>query len=137
VVGGRAGRAAAEHAALLGRVRATAGEPAGCAALGRGDLQRAMSRDASVVRDANGLQRLIGMLSKAPLSAVTTRSGLEDAALTVAARAVATAALAREESRGCHHRAEYADAAAAPARSLVVRLDADYSAQVEELAAVC
>ena len=122
VVGGRAGRAAAEHAALLGRVRATAGEPAGCAALARGDLQRAMSRDASVVRDADGLRRLIGTLSEAPLSAITTRAGLEDAALTVAARAVATAALAREESRGCHHRAEYADAAAAPARSLVVRL---------------
>ena len=137
VVGGRAGRAAAEHAALLGRVRATAGEPAGYAALARGDLQRAMTRNASVVRDADGLHRLIGTLSKAPLSAITTRAGLEDAALTVAARAVATAALAREESRGCHHRAEYADAAAAPARSLVVRLGADYSAQVEELAAVC
>jgi L-aspartate oxidase len=137
VVGNRAGRAAAEHAALLGRVRATAAEPAGCAALARGDLQRAMTRDASVVRDADGLHRLIGTLSEAPLSAVTTRAGLEDAALTVAARAVATAALAREESRGCHHRAEYPAAAAAPARSLVVRLGADYSAQVEELAAVC
>src|SRR3984885_784138 len=137
VVGNRAGRAAAQHAALLGRVRATAGEPAGCVALARGDLQRAMTRDASVVRDADGLHRLVGALSEAPLSAVTTRAGLEDAALTVAARAVATAALAREESRGCHHRAEYLDAAAAPARSLVVRLGADYSAQVEELAAVC
>jgi L-aspartate oxidase len=137
VVGNRAGRAAAEHAALLGRVRATAAEPAGCAALARGDLQRAMTRDASVVRDADGLHRLIGTLSEATLSAVTTRAGLEDAALTVAARAVATAALAREESRGCHHRAEYPAAAAAPARSLVVRLGADYSAQVEELAAVC
>jgi L-aspartate oxidase len=137
VVGNRAGRAAAEHAALLGRVRAAAAEPAGCAALARGDLQRAMTRDASVVRDADGLHRLIGTLSDAPLSAVTTQAGLEDAALTVAARAVATAALTREESRGCHHRAEYPGAAAAPARSLVVRLGADYSAQVEELAAVC
>ena len=34
VVGGRAGRAAAEHAALLGRVHATAGEPAGCCGTG-------------------------------------------------------------------------------------------------------
>ena len=66
VVGGRAGRAAAEHAALLGRVRATAGEPAGCAALARSDLQRAMTRDASVVRDADGLHQLIGTLSEAP-----------------------------------------------------------------------
>jgi L-aspartate oxidase len=96
-----------------------------------------MTRDASVVRDADGLHRLIGTLSEAPMSAVTTRAGLEDAALTIAARALATAALAREESRGCHHRAEYPDAAAVPARSLVVRLGADDSAQVEELAAVC
>ena len=96
-----------------------------------------MSRDASVVRDADGLQRLIETLSAAAAGAVATRAGLEDAALTVAARAVAAAALAREESRGCHHRAEYPDAAAEPARSLVVRLDADCSAQVEELAAVC
>jgi L-aspartate oxidase len=137
VVGGRAGRAAAEHAALLGRVRATAGEPAGYAVLARGDLQRAMTRDASVVRDADGLQRLLATLSEAPLSPITNRASLEDAALAVAARAVATAALAREESRGCHHRAEYPDAAAAPGRGLVVRLGGDYSAQVEELAAVC
>jgi L-aspartate oxidase len=137
VVGGRAGRAAAEHAALLGRVRATAGEPAGYAVLARGDLQRAMTRDASVVRDADGLKRLLATLSEAPLSPITNRASLEHAALAVAARAVATAALAREESRGCHHRAEYPDAAAAPGRGLVVRLGGDYSAQVEELAAVC
>jgi L-aspartate oxidase len=137
VVGGRAGRAAAEHAALLGRVHATPEDPGSRAALVRGDLQRAMSRDASVVRDADGLHRLIGTLSQAPAVAVTTRARLEEAALTVAAHAVATAALVREESRGCHHRAEYSGAAPAPARSLVVRLDDDYSAQVEELAAVC
>jgi L-aspartate oxidase len=137
VVGGRAGRAAAAHAALLGRIRATPEEPGSRAALVRGDLQRSMTRDASVVRDADGLRRLTGTLSQAPAVAVTTKARLEEAALTVAASAVATAALAREESRGCHHRAEYLDTAPAPARSLVVRLDADYGAQVEELAAVC
>ncbi len=110
VVGGRAGRAAAAHAGLFGRTRATATEPADCGALARDDLQRAMSRDASVVRDADGLHRLVDTLSDAPAGVVTTRAGLEDAALTVTARAVATAALAREESRGCHHRAEYPDA---------------------------
>jgi len=113
------------------------GELVGRAALVRSDLQRAMSRDASVVRDADGLHGLIDTLSAAPLAAVVTRARLEDAALTVTARALATAALAREESRGCHHRAEYADAAGTPARSLVVRLAADCSAQVETLAAVC
>jgi len=136
VVGGRAGKAAAAHAADSGPVRGV-GELVGRAALVRSDLQRAMSRDASVVRDADGLHGLIDTLSAAPLAAVVTRARLEDAALTVTARALATAALAREESRGCHHRAEYADAAGTPARSLVVRLAADCSAQVETLAAVC
>jgi L-aspartate oxidase len=138
VVGGRAGKAAAAHAVLAGSVRAAPMEATGCTALARGELQRAMGLDASVVRDAAGLSRLIDALSVAPEVAVTTRAGLEDAALTVTARAVAAAALAREESRGCHHRAEYADAAGTPARSLVVRLaTADCSAQVETLAAVC
>jgi L-aspartate oxidase len=137
VVGGRAGKAAASHAALAGKMHAEAVELDGCTALVRGDLQRAMGLDASVVRDADGLHRLIGTLSAAAPAAVTTRAGLEDAALTVTARAVAAAALAREESRGCHHRAEYADAPGTPARSLVVRLAADFGAQVETLAAVC
>jgi L-aspartate oxidase len=80
---------------------------------------------------------LIDTLSAAPVGAVATRAGLEDAALTVTARAVAAAALAREESRGCHHRTEYPDAAATPARSLIVRLADDDSAQVVEPVAVC
>ena len=135
VVGGRAGKAAAAHATLVGPGHARAAEPNDCLSLGRSDLQRAMSRDASVVRDADGLCQLIDTLSAAAVSAVATRTGFEDAALTVTARAVAAAALAREESRGCHHRAEYADAAATPASSLVVRLASDCGAQVEALAA--
>lgn len=122
---------------MIGPVRATAGEPGTAATLPRADLQRVMSRDASVIRDATGLRRLIGTLSAAPPHPVDGRATLEDAALTVAAHAVAAAALAREESRGCHHRAEHPATGPAPARSLVVRLDAGYSAQVEELAAVC
>jgi L-aspartate oxidase len=136
VVGSRAGRAAAAHARWVGRVRATAGESTGQAVLPRSDLQRAMSRDASVLRDAEGLHRLIDTLSAAPVGGVATRAGLEDAALTVTARAVAAAALAREESRGCHHRAEYPDAATTPARSIVIRLADDDSAQVVEPVAV-
>jgi L-aspartate oxidase len=137
VVGARAGKAAAAHAVDSGPVRAATAEIVARTALVRGDLQRAMSRDASVVRDADGLYGLIDTLSAAPLAAVVTRAGLEDAALTATARALAAAALAREESLGCHHRAEYPAAAGTPARSLVVRLTADDTAQVETLAAVC
>jgi L-aspartate oxidase len=137
VVGGRAGRAAAAHAALFGCPRTTAPEPTRRAALGRGDLQQAMSRDASVVRDADGLRRLTSALSDAPVRAMFTNVDLEDAALTVTARAVAAAALARDESRGCHHRAEYPDPTVVQARSIVVRLADDDSVQVEEPVAVC
>jgi L-aspartate oxidase len=138
VVGGRAGRAAAAHATTAGRPRARTPEPAGHTALARGTLQRAMSRDATVVRDADGLHRLIGTLSMAPVRAVINRAGLEDAALTVTARVVAAAAMARDESRGCHRRAEYPDTVPAQARSIVVRLaDDGNAAQVEALAAVC
>jgi L-aspartate oxidase len=140
VVGGRAGAAAAAHAAIAGHPTAKAPELTGLPALARSDLQYAMSADASVVRDVVGLHRLIGTLSAAPVRGVITRADLEDAALTVTARAVAAAATIRDESRGCHHRAEYVHADPAQARSVVVRLADHHSdpsaAQVEALAAV-
>ena len=137
VVGGRAGRAAAAHAVSVGRPHATVPDATGRAALARGDLQAAMSRDASVLRDADGLHRLTGRLSTAPVRAMFTHVDLEDAALTVTASAVAAAALARDESRGCHHRADYPDATFAQACSIVVRLADDDSVQVEEPVAAC
>jgi L-aspartate oxidase len=138
VVGGRAGRAAAAHAVTAGRPRARPPEPVAHTLLARSDLQRAMNRDASVVRNADGLRRLVGTLSAAPVRPVIGRAGLEDAALTVTARAVAAAAVARDESRGCHQRAEYPNTVAAQARSIVVRLaDDGNSAQIEVLAAAC
>jgi L-aspartate oxidase len=135
VVGGRAGRAAAAHAAAAGHRRATMPEPAALAALPRGDLQQAMSRDASVVRDAEGLRRLTDTLAAAPARLLAGRADLEDVALTVTARAVAAAALARDETRGCHHRAEYPHTDSGQTRSVVVRLDAG-DVRVEALAAV-
>ena len=138
VVGGRAGRAAAAHAAAAGPRSATAPEPVYGTALARNDLQLLMTRNASVVRDADGLQRLTDTLSAAPAHRVVNRGDLEDVALSVTARAVAAAALARTESRGCHHRAEYPEAASAEARSNTVRLaDDDNSVCVDALAAVC
>ena len=141
VVGGRAGKAAAAHATATGRSRATLPatwpEPITHTAPKRGELQRAMSRDASVVRDAAGLHRLSETLSDAQVRHVAGRPDFEDVALALTARAVTAAALARNESRGCHHRAEYSDAAPEQARSTVIRLaDDQNTVLVEALAAV-
>ncbi|MCV7435613.1 L-aspartate oxidase [Mycobacterium seoulense] len=137
VVGGRAGKAAAAHAAAAGRVVASECEPSAHTAPERGRLQAAMSRDASVVRDSAGLSRLSDTLSGAPVRAIAGRRDFEDVALAMAARAVTAAALARDESRGCHHRAEYPDPAPEQARSSVLRLADDRnSVAVEALAAV-
>ena len=136
VVGGRAGRAAAAHALLAGRSRARFPGLVGDVALNRVVLQEAMTRDASVVRDADGLRRLTDALSGGTVRRPSHRADLEDAALTLTARTVAAAALAREESRGCHHRADCPDAAA-QARSTTVRLSADGGiVGIDELAAV-
>ncbi len=137
VVGGRAGNAAAAHAAAAGPSRALLAEPIVSTAPKRKELQRAMSRDASVVRSAAGLRRLSETLSAARVRQVAGRRDFEDVALALAARGVAAAALARNESRGCHHRAEYSGAAAEQARSYVIRLAGDHTTVcVESLAPV-
>lgn len=137
VVGGRAGKAAAAHAMVAGRRRARMPEPIAHVAPRRADLQRAMSRDASVVRDAAGLHRLAETLNTAPARTVAGRRDFEDVSLAMAARTVTAAALARNESRGCHHRAEHAAALPEQARSSLVRLADDHTAvRVEVLAAV-
>jgi L-aspartate oxidase len=139
VIGGRAGKAAAAHAAAAGRVRASYPDLVGDRALNRVALQGAMTRDASVVRDGDGLCRLADALSRATVHRPLRRADLEDAALTLTARAIAAAALARDESRGCHHRMEY-PGAALHARSMIVRLSDDDSdggaVGIDELAAV-
>jgi L-aspartate oxidase len=122
VVGGRAGRQAAAHAVDAGPVRAVVDAPARRPVLDRMALQTAMSRYAAVVRDADGLGHLDEFLSGGTESETDSRRSFEDAALTVTARTVAAAAAARTESRGCHHRADFAEPDTAQARSTVVRL---------------
>ena len=108
VVGGRAGREAAGHASISGVPTAKV-QPAQRVALNRGELQRAMTRWASVVRDGDGLTSLVDELDGATPHTMVTRSEVEDVALTTSARAVAIAALARTETRGCHHRSDFPD----------------------------
>ena len=138
VIGGRAGQAAAAHAAAARQSPATVPEPIIHTAQQRHELQRAMSRDASVVRNAVGLQELSDSLAEVGVRNVAGRRDFEDVALTLTARAVTAAALARNESRGCHHRAEFPDAAPDQARSIVVRLAGDQiEVCAEALAAAC
>ena len=78
-------------------------------------LRQAMSRDAGVIRDAQGLARLIAVLD-----ALEAAHG--PAPTLVAAQLIARAALARQESRGGHFRADF-PATALPARTFIT-LDA-------------
>ncbi len=119
VVGGRAGRAAAQHSMDAGPSLAQRPAPSTRRALPRAELQRAMTRHASVVRDGEGLHRLAQELDVAIPRDLNSRADFEDVALTTTAGAVAAAALARTESRGCHHRSDFPDIDPALARSLV------------------
>lgn len=130
VVGGRAGQAAAEHAADAGSPRAVAVDGVARPILARAELQHAMSRYASVVRDGDGLRELTGLLDPARPRELRRRSDVEDAALTMTARAVTAAALHRTESRGAHHRADHPDTDPALAVSTTVGADADLTVKV-------
>jgi L-aspartate oxidase len=77
-------------------------------------LRRAMTRDAGVERNARGLQRLSAVIEQ------LQGAGPPPLPL-VSARLIAEAALAREESRGAHHRTDF-PAAGAVARHTRVAL---------------
>jgi L-aspartate oxidase len=137
VVGNRAGVAAVQHAVDAGPSRAIGSEPDRRPALARNDLQAAMSRDASVVRDADGLHRLAELVAHAPAASLRNRAALEDAALTTTAGAVIAAALDRIETRGCHHREDYPLPDPAMAISTTVRLSAGTPRVVEAQTVAC
>jgi L-aspartate oxidase len=114
VFGARAGRAAAAEGAGGGEPVSLAPFPDLPEAVLQ-TLRQAMSRDAGVIRDADGLERLV-----AALDAVEATHG--PAPTLVAAQLIARAALARQESRGGHFRADF-PATALPERTFVT-LDA-------------
>jgi L-aspartate oxidase len=136
VVGSRAGVAAASHAVDAGPSRALVVDPPSRVALSRKHLQGAMSRDASVVRDADGLRRLADLLAAAPKRPLRNRAALEDTALTTTAGAVVAAAMQRVETHGCHHRSDHPATDPAMAVSTTVRLSAGVPT-VAEPAGVC
>ncbi|MBJ7338473.1 L-aspartate oxidase [Mycolicibacterium sp.] len=136
VVGRRAGTAAAQHAGDAAPARAAV-EPVTRTALPRAELQRAMTRHASVVRDAIGLSHVVELLGTAQRRDLLGRADFEDAALTVTASVVAAAALDRRESRGCHHRGDHPDRDPARATSTHVRLQSDGTSKVTREAEVC
>lgn len=107
VMGRRVAGAAIDRAgtAISHRSRVIDSSPVGIAP--RSDLQDLMSISAALSRDHDGLTRLADHLDSTPRRRPVTASDHEDAALTVTARLVVEAALARKESRGCHHRTDY------------------------------
>jgi L-aspartate oxidase len=114
VFGARAGRAAAAEGEI-------GGEPVSLAALpdlpdaAFQALRKAMSRDAGVIRDAAGLTRLQDEVA-------TLEAAHGPCPPLVAARLIVDTALARQESRGGHYRADFPDKAD-PVRTFVT-LDA-------------
>ncbi|RKT56846.1 L-aspartate oxidase [Saccharothrix australiensis] len=126
VVGTRAAEAVAADLALgvLARCAGDAELPTAPVA-DRDSLQRVMSRYAAIGRDAEGLAVVGSVLDLSTVDRkLDTRELVEDAALTVAARALIAAAAERAESRGCHVRTDApARDDARWARSQVVRLN--------------
>ncbi|ONI70604.1 L-aspartate oxidase [Actinosynnema sp. ALI-1.44] len=127
VVGARAARAIAADiaACLLADPRAAVRAPLPTAPVADRDvLQRVMSRYAGIGRDAEGLAVVGSVLDVSAVDTVLkTKQRVEDAALTLVARALIAAASARTESRGCHVRTDFPDSDPAWQHSLAVRLN--------------
>jgi L-aspartate oxidase len=100
---------------------ASHGDPAALSrgVVGRGELARAMSRYAGVMRDADGLNELLQVIADAgAVSGVLELEAVEAANLRTVSLLIAAGALRRAESRGCHRRRDATETAAAPWHTL-------------------
>lgn len=121
VFGRAAGRAAAQQSAGVAKGQSLRIAPQ------REDLlalRRAMDEHCLLGRTAEGLGAMARLLDELDAS-VAAGGSPRPANATLSARALVTSMLARTESRGAHHRADFPDEDPAQARPLVVRLDAD------------
>jgi L-aspartate oxidase len=87
----------------------------------RDDLQQLMWDAAGLSRNGADLRRAAARLASWRTPAVSDAKSAEDANLLVVARAVVASALAREESRGGHHRTDFPESDPAQARHSAVR----------------
>jgi L-aspartate oxidase len=125
VVGARTAKAVAADlaAGLLSRARVSCWSPPTAPVANRDTLQRVMSRYAAIGRDAEGLAVVGSVLDVSTVDTpLTTRVQIEDAALTLVARALIASAAERTESRGCHVRSDFPDPDPAWQRPLPIRL---------------
>jgi len=81
------------------------GEGEEAAAEGRAEVRRLMAEKAGLVRTGDGLRQALGRIEA--LAAALPEGAAETRNLARVARLVATAALARPESRGAHYRADH------------------------------
>ncbi len=109
VVGGRAADDVVATLATPRRLERPPVPPAATVPIAdRATLQAAMTRGASIGRDAAGLAAASDAIEAAStVRAVLTRADAEDAALTFAAHALLAAAGERTETRGCHVRTDH------------------------------
>jgi L-aspartate oxidase len=96
----------------------------GVQASSRSLLATEMSKHASVVRDREGLEYVLSTLNATAPSDATSLdlATLEATNLHTASLLLASAALLREESRGCHRRRDFASPDPAFAQPLVLRM---------------
>lgn len=130
VFGRAAGRAAAQQSAGVAKGQSLRIAPQ------REDLlalRRAMDEHCLLGRTTEGLGAMARLLDELDAS-VAAGGSPRLANATLSARALVTAMLARTESRGAHHRADFPDEDPAQARPLMVRLDTDGRPVAEPLA---